>query len=206
MLKSLGKLFVVAVILCLTCGTSALAENRGGASTLTALVGSHSFDSDLDLDAAASFGIGVGYNFTPEWGVELDLRFTPTEGDAESYFVDDPRETDIDVWTFGVSALYHFQPSEALNPYLAVGAGGMVYKSDISSHTDEDYMLYWGGGFKYAVSENSALRLDVRHIFDNRNDNVGHDQEGQPEWANHILATVGMTYQFGGYSSKPLMK
>ena len=205
MLKSLGKLFVVAVIFCLTCGTSALAENRAGATTLTPLVGYHSFDSDLNLDDTASYGIGVGYNFTPEWAVELDLRFTPTEADDDSYFSNDFGGFDVDVWTLGVSGLYHFQPSEALNPYLAVGLGGVVYEFDEHGN-DEDYMLYWGGGFKYAVNENAALRLDVRHILDNRNDNVGHDQDGQPEWANHFLATVGMTFQFGGYGSKPLMK
>ena len=198
-MKSVAKLVVIALVFCLAYSTSALAENRGGATTLTPMVGYQMFDSDLELDDAASYGFGIGYNITPEVGVEFDLHYTPTEPEDYS-------SVDVDVWTFGMSGLYYFQPSADLNPYLAAGIGGVVYQVDGSRSDDEDYMLYWGGGFKYAVSENSALRLDLRHVFDRRADNKFSGDSDGSDWANHVIASVGMTFQFGGYSSKSLAK
>lgn len=198
MFKFVAKRVVFVLLFCLACSSSVLAENRGGATTLTPMVGYHMFDSDLELDDAASYGFGVGYNITPQVGIEFDLHYTPTEPEDYS-------DVDVDVWTFGLSGLYHFQPKEALNPYLALGVGGVVYEVDEVSSNDEDYMLYWGGGFKYAISDNSALRLDLRHVFDYRSDNK-FSTDGDSDWASHVLATVGMTFQFGGYSSKPVMK
>lgn len=197
MFKSVANLVVIAMVFCLAFSTLALAENQGGALTLTPMVSYQMFDGDLELDDAAAYGFGIGYNITPEVGLELDIHFTPTE--AEDY------DVDVDVWTFGVSGLYHFQPEADLNPYLAIGLGCMAYDVDGSSSMDEDYMVYWGGGFKYAVGETSALRFDLRHIIDRRSDNefASHGDDG---WANHVLATVGMTFQFNGYSSRPTMQ
>jgi len=198
-MKSVAKLVVIALVFCLAYSTSALAENRGGATTLTPMVGYQMFDSDLELDDAASYGFGIGYNITPEVGVEFDLHYTPTEPEDYS-------SVDVDVWTFGMSGLYYFQPSADLNPYLAAGIGGVVYQVDGSRSDDEDYMLYAGGGFKYAISDNAAVRLDARYVFDRKSDNVSDTDEGYSDWVNHVIASVGLTYQFGGYSSKPLKK
>ncbi len=66
-----------------------------------------------------------------------------------------------------------------------------------TSHGDEDYMGYWGAGVKYALNDSAALRLDLRHILDYRADNRGTNNGGS-DWANHMQAMVGVTFQFGG--------
>ena len=166
---------------------SALAENKEGSITLTPMVGYHAIDSDLDLDNEASFGLALGYNFNKNWGIEGDVRYTPTQFETGS--------TDVDIWTFGLGALYHFQPEQELNPYLAFGVGALSYDSDASSHGDEDFMGYWGGGVKYAMSDSAALRLDLRHILDYRSDNRG-SKHDDSDWANHVQAMLGVTFNF----------
>jgi OOP family OmpA-OmpF porin len=197
MLKLAGKLVFTFVCLGFALSASAFAENRVGAVTLTPMAGYHIFDGGLDLDNNASFGLALGYNITPEWGIEADVRYTPTETDSSD-------SVDVDVWTFGVSALYHFQPAEALNPYLAIGLGGIVYDLSGTSHNNEDYMGYWGGGLKYAMTEDTALRLDLRHILDLDDDSSlsGRDTTIR----SHLSAMLGVVFQFGGASARPVIE
>lgn len=192
MLKSFGKLAVLTIVPILLFAGSAFAENRTGATTLTPMVGYNLIDGGLDVDSGASYGFALGYNITKQWGIEFDVRFTPTDYDKGGL------SADIDVWTFGMSGLYHFQPEQVLNPYLAAGIGGVVYDVDGADSNDEDFMGYWGGGFKYAMSDNAALRLDLRHILDARTDSSGDSHDGS-NVRHHLSAMLGVTFQFGGY-------
>lgn len=189
MTRSMTKIgFFIAGFSLLLSG-SALAENRQSAITLTPMAGYHVIDGGMDLDNEAAFGVALGYNITKNWGIEGDVRYTPTQTDTGN--------TDIDIWTLGLGALYHFQPEQNLNPYLTFGAGGLVYDIEGTSHDDEDYMGYWGGGVKYALCDTAALRLDLRHILDYRSDNRG-SNDGGSVWRHHMQAMLGVTFQFGG--------
>ena len=168
---------------------SALAENRENAVTLTPMVGYHVIDGGMDLDNQAAFGFALGYNFTKNWGIEGDVRYTPTQTD--------PGNQDVNIWTLALGALYHFQPEQNLNPYLTVGGGGLVYDIDGSSSNDEDYMGYWGGGVKYTLNDYTALRLDLRHILDYRSDNRGSKHDSS-DWRHHMQTMFGVTFQFDG--------
>ena len=167
---------------------SALAENREKAVTYSLMAGYHLIDGAMDLDSEVAFGFALGYNFTSNWGIEGDFRYTPTQTD--------PGNTDVDIWTFGLGALYHFQPEQQLTPYLTVGGGGLVYDIDGTSSNDEDFMGYWGGGLKYAMNDYAALRLDLRHILDYRSDNRG-SKHDDSDWRHHMQAMFGVTFQFG---------
>ncbi len=196
MLKFVGRCVIVMLCLGLALSTAAFAENRVGATTLTPMAGFQLFDGGMDLDDGGSFGLALGYNITPTWAIETDVRFTSTENAAG---------LDIDVWTFGLSGLYHFQPEQAFNPYLAAGVGGMVYDLDGTSSDDEDFMGYWGGGFKYAMTDNAALRLDLRHILDGRTDNRLRRGDSSTI-RHHLSAMLGLSFQFGGASARPVIE
>jgi OOP family OmpA-OmpF porin len=178
---------------------NALADNRMGAVTLTPMAGYHLIDGGMDLDSEAAFGLGLGYNITKHWGIEGDVRYTPTQTDIQGL-----SDIDVDIWTLGLGALYHFQPEEQLNPYLTFGGGGLVYDIDGTSSDDEDYMGYWGGGTKYSLSDTSALRLDLRHILNYRSDNTGSTSSSDPDWRHHFQVMFGVTFQFGGMSNVPV--
>jgi len=87
-------------------------------------------------------------------------------------------------------------------PYLVAGLGGLQYNIDGTGHDDEDYLVNWGGGFKYAVASDVDLRLDLRHTIDFRTDNEGSDQDDNI--SNNLAAMFGLNIQFGGVSPVPV--
>ncbi len=165
--------------------------NSPNAWTFTPMLGYHVIDGGLDLDNNVSMGLALGYNLTANWTIEADVRYTPTQTDFST-----GNNEDLDIWTVTGGVLYHFMPEQRLNPYLAVGAGGLVYDFDNTSHDDEDYMGFWGGGVKYAINNSMAFRVDVRHILDYRSSN-DFDTHDSSDWRHHLSAMAGVTFQFG---------
>ncbi len=196
MITFVSRVVLLLVALSLVAGGSALAENRMASFTLTPMVGYHKIDGGLNLDDGMSFGLAAGYNITKNWTIEADFRYTPTETDTTN-------SVDVDVLTLGLGGLYHFRPAEVLNPYLSFGVGGLVYDFSKPSNSDEDYMGYYGGGFKYAITDQTALRFDLRHILDSRNDK-DFSNNADKSTRHHLQAMIGLTFQLSGYTSMPL--
>ena len=165
--------------------------NSPNAWTISPMAGYHVFDGSLDLEDQFSIGLAVGYNLTPNWALEADVRFTPTQTDFSG-----GGNVDVNVWTISGGALYHFMPEQRFDPYLAFGLGGIVYDIDKTTDNDEDYMGYWGGGVKYALNSMTALRVDLRHLIDYRSDSELNSQDGS-DWCSHLSAMAGVTFQFG---------
>lgn len=200
MIRFAGKLLLILAAVSFGLAGSALAEIRQYSMTLTPMVGYQLIDGGLDLDSDASVGLAAGYNLSKHWALEADVRYTPTETDYKQNSLNQ----DVDVWTLGGSVLYHFQPDQALNPYLAIGGGGIIYDNDKSSN-DKDYMGYYGGGLKYFFSETTALRLDLRHIINAKTDKE-FSRDNDKKWRHHLSAMVGLAFQFGGVSGTPVQK
>jgi OOP family OmpA-OmpF porin len=92
-------------------------------------------------------------------------------------------------YLYHLDGVYHFMPGQKLVPYLAAGLGGITLDPDNSGKTS-DVLLNYGGGVKYYLKDNLALRGDVRHIV------TVDDSE------NNLIYTVGLTFLFGG--SRPV--
>jgi len=187
--RSIVMFPLLLMISFLLIGSNAMAERRAGAFTLTPMIGYHVIDGGMDLDDAPSYGLGLGYNISPEWAIETDMRYTPTKTNSGA-------NIDYDIWTFSLGPQYNFRPDAVLNPYLAFGAGLMVY-DNTKDGNDEDVFGYYGAGVKYALGESIDLRLDARHLLDYRSDDHFNTDPG-PDWRHHFQAMVGLTFQFGG--------
>mgnify|MGYP002477829161 CR=1 FL=1 len=141
--------------------------------------------------------MAIGYNINKRWGVEFDFRQTQTQVDLPGL-----NDSDLSVWTFGLNALYHFNPNGQFVPYLLAGLGGMTFDAE-DFHDDEDFMFNWGLGVKYFLSDAIALRMDARHVIDLHSDR-GFDQLGQPDDTDHnLIASAGLVWQFGGTTPPP---
>ena len=75
-------------------------------------------------------------------------------------------------------------PEKKLVPYVAAGVGAISIRGDIDNK-GSDPLLNFGAGVKYFVTENLALRGDIRQIITD-----------DPNY--NIIYTVGLTYLFGG--------
>ena len=180
MFKKRCQIFLFAGILALIVATNATANNSRYAFTLTPQVGVMVFEGNQNLDPGFTGGFGLGYNFGAHWGTEGVLTFARPEQNVGGGAVD--------ISVGHLDLLYHFRPQERLVPYLALALGGMKLEDD------KDLLAGYGVGFKYFYDEDVALRLDLKHLFDINN----HDSDKTRDYYNMLVATVGVSFQFGG--------
>jgi OOP family OmpA-OmpF porin len=144
------------------------------------------------MDASIALGLRAGYNFTKYFGVEAFGHWAPTE--MTNY------DQKVNFYGYGIEALFHILPDGALVPFVAVGIGGVhysKYNQDTTEREDNKIAADYGLGVKYFLAENWALRADVRHVIPIDTD---FDKDTMH---NNLLATVGLTFAFGGEKPAP---
>jgi outer membrane beta-barrel protein len=184
----------------------AMAQVTAGSQEVGAYVG-EAFGDDLsdrkingrtpELDDDLTYGLRYGYHFTDAWGLELSLGQTNTSVTGLS-----TRDIDLDLTTFDVDAVYHFNPGSRFVPYVLAGigyasadldrpitgtvnGGGPVRISD-----DNGFTLNAGVGAKYFITDTVSLRLDARYryldkVIDRYDDSL-----------NTFETTFGVGFQF----------
>ncbi len=182
MKKIFCSLIVVGILLT---AVSGFGEMRSGAYSISPYIGIYKFEGNLDLENGPTYGVRLGYDFTKRFGVELDLGYVDTK------YTETAPDRYTDVYNYRLEALYHFFPEKKLVPFVAAGLGGqtMNYKNtpkENSTHFAGDY----GVGLKYFLTDNVALRTDLRHVL------------GFASIENNLEWTFGLTFLFGG--SKPV--
>jgi OmpA-OmpF porin, OOP family len=169
--------FVGLIILALGIVGNVMAENRPCAFTVSPLIGGYVFEGDQDLENSASYGIGIGYNFDQHWGLEGVFNFVDTESEIS--------DKNVNAFLYRLDALYHFNPDHRLVPYLAAGIGGITLDPDVEKN-DTDFLMNYGGGLKYFITDSTILRGDVRHIMT------------LDETHHNLAYSAGLTFLFGG--------
>lgn len=184
--RSLGLLLGLSL---LASATPGFAENKAGAVTLSPYIGGYVFDHEQtyqNLETSPIYGIRAGYNFTENWGAEARFGYA----NPDSRRANGP---EAHVVTYGIDALYHFNVTPEFVPFVAAGIGGMHHNfPGRQMGYYPEYAPNYGAGVKYFVSENIALRGDVRHI-------ILPDDELQ-----NFEYSAGVTFQFGG--AKPAIQ
>jgi OmpA-OmpF porin, OOP family len=159
------------------------AGNQGGTFTLDPFTGFYSFDRAQELDARSYYGLRVGYNLTDSLGFEGMFGFVPTETRSLA-----PVDRDVQVYRAGIDALFYFNPSATLVPFISAGVA--VTETDNGPNGMPDHgrgMFNYGVGLKYFLTDTVALRGDVKQsIF-----SEGGDHRINMEY------TVGLTFVLG---------
>jgi OOP family OmpA-OmpF porin len=156
-----------------------------GKWSVSPFVGWYSFDHAMDLTDKPVYGLRLGYDLTERWGLEGAFDYVKTKlehsnGDA------------VRVYGYRLDALFHVMPQEKLVPYVAAGVGGTNAEYPIKFDNNNDSLFNYGAGVKYFLSDNWALRADIRHllVFDG----------GRQDWES----TIGLTFLFGGTKPAPV--
>ncbi len=172
---------IVPGLLLITLATPGFAENRQGAVTVSPFVGGYLLDHEQREANRPIFGLRGGYNFTKNIGAEAMFGYSLTKTKVGN------RETDM--YRYGVDVLYHFMPDSKIVPFVAIGGGGTNFNTPHTASAPSHYagLFSYGGGAKYFVSDNVALRADVRHVV------LVHDTGD-----NNLEYSAGLTFQFGG--------
>lgn len=184
MKKQVGSILAACLIMSTTAAFGAVKE---GSFSVTPLIGGYVFDGGDTLDSTFLLGLRAGYNFTKNIGIEALYDYA-TDTDAKSAPM-----TDISMQRFGGQALYHFFPDNAFVPYLAAGFSGVKFDGN-GINNDTHGAFDYGVGAKYFVTDDIALRGDLRHIIYRYDSGTYNDME----------YTLGAYFQFGG--AKTAMK
>ena len=173
------KIFLLATVTFLQISIStAYAEFRQGAFTTSPLIGGYIFEGDQGLQQH-NFTISaeLGYTLTKHIGIEGTFNYIYSRSDSG--------EGTVNGYLYRVDGLYHFNPSGKLVPFLAAGFGGITLNPDHGeSHTHA--VFDYGAGVQYFVTENVALRGEVRHLL-----TLG-------EVENNFMYMGGVTFYMGG--------
>lgn len=187
------KLSIVAAVVFLLVSFSVVhAEVRGGALTLGVSAGGYLFEGNQDYKDNYTIGWRAGYNFTENIGAEFFWNWVPSE-------YEDSGDTNR-VYVTALEGIYHFNPRGNFVPFLAVGIGGTHYSSGDDELVPSKFAIDYGAGFKYFVTDNLALRADVRHVLPLGDDDEYGDNPHSVH--NDLLATLGISYQIGGKHTK----
>jgi OmpA-OmpF porin, OOP family len=150
--QNMRKTGIVAALLLMGVSQTVMAANKEGAFSLSPVVGGYTFESKQHKDTSIVLGGRAGYNFTERIGVEALIDYTHAKGNSGTKA--------IDFYRYGGELLYHMFPKNDLVPYLAVGVGGVTASQGGGNKLAFDYGL----GVKYFMTDNLALRADVRGI------------------------------------------
>ena len=162
--------------------SSAYAEVRADAGSFSAYFGGYTFEGNEDLRTAPVYGLRAGYNFTENLGIEAYGHFITSEIEEVA---GDPS---MDLYGYGVEGLWHFMPSSRIVPFLAMGIGNSHFEPDNVTGIDHrnKFTFDWGGGLKFFLTDNFAIRADVRHVI----------PYNDPH--HNLLYTIGIHYTSGG--------
>lgn len=181
-MKKLISVFVILMLAAVT--TTGFAQVNAGSVNITPTIGFYKFEGNEDLESSIALGLRAGYFFTKYIGIEGYAHYVPTK-----ILWSNGTSSDIKFVGYGIEGIVNLLPNGAFVPFLAVGVGGAHYSNAFEDTTEDrrdKFTADYGAGVKYFLSENIALRADVRHIvpFDGRH--------------NNLLGTVGLTFAFGG--------
>lgn len=157
---------------------------------------------DLENGFVGNFAVGHGYGN----GVRTELELGFRENDVDSVSGGGGASTgDVSSWSAMVNALYDFNASGKLQPYIGVGAG--IARLDVSGASpsagtiidDADTTFAWQGmaGVAYAVSERVKLTLGYRYFaVPDASFNSSAGTSFDSDYASHDIL-FGLRYSFG---------
>ncbi len=157
-------------------------------------LGLHFFEGDQETKHGVLSVLQAGYDLNDSWTLEGTLSFLPylranrvwsqSEQDHRPGLHEDTDST----WATGlaVDGRYHFTRQYRLDPFLSIGAGGLLYGHDRKDGANHDLAFRVGLGAFYYFNETLALRFDLRGM---RVLNIGQ--------AN-AQATLGIAWTPGG--------
>jgi OOP family OmpA-OmpF porin len=156
---------------------SAKAGKKPVSMHLSPGIGGYVFEGNQDIDHGPAYGLRLGASFSEHWEEELSLFFIDTESDNG--------EGDIDGYLYRLEGIYNFLPDSRLTPFTAAGIGGITLDPDNGSSSTR-FLVNYGGGLNFDLTQSLALRGDIRHIVSFN------------DVQSNLLYSLGLTYTFGG--------
>lgn len=179
-------LSVIAIVVSVVMSAPGFCQVKPGTFTISPFIGGQSFEGNMDLDTSPVYGVKLGYDFTKHIGAELSFDYGDTK------YTKLANSISTKVWDYRLEGLYHFMPENRLVPFIAVGGGGQnLDYNDAATKNRSRWVADYGVGLKYFLTNEIALRADVKHLF--AFDSV----------YNEVVYTIGLSIPFGAQKASP---
>jgi OOP family OmpA-OmpF porin len=175
---------------------SARSEIKAGSFEVGLFGGYNFFQSSQNLKAGPLVGGRLGYNFTRHFGIEGAGEYIWSRVDDKALTGGEEGQyrspmDNVNLTFYHIDAVYHFMPDSKFTPFVLVGFGGAHYDPSISTKDMAAFNV--GVGAKYSLTDNIALRLDLKDYM---------VTEIMQETYHNFGVTLGITFAFGG-KAKP---
>ena len=165
------------------------AEIKAGSVEVSPFAGYNVFDKQHNLKDTSVFGGRIGYNFTDRIGVEGTGEFSKSSVDDKTQTFSEQGQftspiNDVKITSYHLDLVYHFRPASHFTPFIVAGYGASHFNP--AANDKNMRLLDYGVGAKYWVSDNIALRADLR------------DKMTFDEHLHNLSATAGVVFSFGG--------
>ena len=152
---------------------------------ISPMIGGVKPEGNLDIDDQKAYGLRFQMNDYNLLGLVPELSFDRT---TDTDYEPGPDDTVINRFAF--NGLYDFKNvSDTLTPYLLIGLGYEDVE-DKSNGLDSSMYGNWGGGVKWKIINDIALRAEVKHLI--RTDDGG----------NELYYGIGLSIPFGEKASE----
>ncbi|HEU0165992.1 MAG TPA: porin family protein, partial [Thermomicrobiales bacterium] len=108
------------------------------------------------------YGIRYGYNFTPNWGFELEGSLITATTKGMTIGETGP-DGSAKMWNGRAQTVFQLPLGGGVVPFAAVGFGVMHTTSDLLG-SDTDVPLHVGGGVRFWITDQLAVRVDGRYL------------------------------------------
>lgn len=179
---------VALLLVVLVCPFTAFSENRGGAITVSPMIGYYHFDNDQPWRDTKIYTLGLGYNFTEHWQMEASAAV------ADDVYSRVGAAHIPDMFFLKTDLLYHLNPSDLSVFYLAGGVGRWSVNPSSGYSFSEEFVNY-GAGMNIDIFPGLPVRIDVRHVL--------FWSETMQDKRN-VTYSIGINSQFGGVKPKPV--
>lgn len=149
------KKLALAAVIAASAAASVHAEEYRSGVTFTPSIGHYMFDKDRNVDDGVAYGAALGYQLSNPLAIEFNFLTMDTEFEDSS--------NDVDFDQYRLDALYHFNVSPKVRPYVALGGGENQFK--VGDTKIKDNLLNAGGGVKYFVNDSLEFRGDIRTLY-----------------------------------------
>ena len=187
-----NSIAVLLVILSLMTAGTVDAGERAGAVTLSPYVGGYTFDGAEGLKTRPVVGLRLGYDFSKNFGLEGTFGYVSTSFNRLV-----PGR--VTVFNYRLEGIYNFMPDRKVAPYLAIGCGGTTLEMPINAAIAHPHnhspSVNAGGGIKWFLNENVAIRADYHQNF-LIDTSVANNQV--QDFLENYEYTIGLHILFGG--------
>ena len=175
------KIVLITAGALIAISTTAFAANKREQFSISPVAGGITFDGKQHLQTRPVYGLRLGYNFTDAISVEGLFDYANTKGTIT--------HKNVEFFRYGGDLLYHFMPDGKFVPYLAAGGAVINIKNDTATNSASRARgsVDYGAGVKYYITDNLALRGDVRHLIYRHGDTL-----------HAVEYTMGLNIPLGG--------